>query len=422
MEIGMKRIRKSIYIIPILVILVACGVASPIPTSTATTTPAIQVSSQEANTPTLGSPTITEMPSATLDPDSPEGCINLKPVDFNPAEFNGLLTLFGSNSNHLFNPKTNQNLDIDKNGNQIFYPGSISPNKKYMLTSTHTGNDVHSDIRTADRIIKKDIQIPDSWIFGRWLNNDQMAFFSLVPEEDVNIFNPFTGDTKKIRPELPNALVMDFSSLFKIIYYYVDPTSKRVIYGDQDGKLILWDIETRKEIASLPALVKPNGYLASPVEVFHPFGWTQDGRKFVTPWPISESNQPLANELYVFDMSGELKKLTSLNKEYSFAEVDFPIWSPDGSQIGFALRLAKTDTHPRKPYQWLAVLNTSTLETKVYCLGVDMPVIWSPDGQRLIINIDETSRDHKSILVDLINQTQAVINTNSMYVNDWMAP
>ena len=420
----MKWIRKSIFIIPIVVVIVACNVASPISTSTATITPVIPVSSQEANTPTLPSPTITVMPSATKNAlDLPEDCINLKSVDFNPIEFNGLLTLFGTSSNHLFDPKANQNLDIDESGNQIFYPGLISPNKKYVLVSTHNnGNNIYFDIRTADRIIRKDIQIPDSWIFGRWLNNEEMAFFSLVPEEYVNIFNPFTGDTKKIRPELPNALVMDFSSLFKIIYYYIDPTLKRVIYGDQDGKLILWDIEARKEIVSLPALVKPNGYLASPVEVFHPFGWTQDGRKFVTPWPISESNQPLANELYVFDMSGELKKLTNLNKEYSFAEIDIPIWSPDGGRIGFALRIGKTDANPRKPDQWLAILDTSTLETKVYCLAIDTSVIWSPDGQRLIINIDGTSRDHESILVDLINQTQTVINTNSMYVYDWLSP
>ena len=382
-------------------------------------TPEIQPTVQETNTPTAAASTITAMPSATLDPDSPEGCINLKPVDFNPTEINGLLVLYDTNSIiHLLDPKTNQFVDIDKDGNRIFNATYIlSPNKKYMLAGSPTSE--YLILKTADKEIITNVKISDS-TQARWLDNEHVSYLSLKqPEQDLIVFNPFTGEQQTIHLDLPNAEIMEYSPSQRLVFYFIDPTLRRVIYNTKDGGVVLWNLETNKEMTSL----------APPAESsFFSFQWSPDGTKFVTPFT---DRFFAANELYMFSMDGKLEQLTHFSQKYSYASVELPAWSPDGQHIGFWLRIGDSNSDPRKLRQWLAVLDANTLETTIYCLadnpqpGEFSEIVWSPDGQQLIVSFGSHLKNNfKSILVDLKRQTQAAFDfdAQNMAVYDWMAP
>jgi Tol biopolymer transport system component len=156
--------------------------------------------------------------------------------------------------------------------------------------------------------------------------------------------------------------------------------------------------------------------------------WSPGGTKIVTPWPKGATW--LANELVTIDMDGNTTKLTNFNESYSFANLEDPVWSPDGQHIGFWLKVSNADnSNPSDLRQWLAVVDTSSLETQIYCMAYSIPIypafsiVWSPDGQQLIANIRLPNGDMQPTLVNLINQTQTIIDgTQGMRVKDWLAP
>jgi WD40 repeat protein len=193
-----------------------------------------------------------------------------------------------------------------------------------------------------------------------------------------------------------------------------------VIYNNKDGGVVLWDLETNREMNSLWPLEETS---------FFPYQWSPDGTKFVTPRSDTIS-ATTNNELYMVNMmDGKLEELTHFNLKYPYASVHLPAWSPDGHHIGFWLRIGDSNSDPRKLRQWLAVLDTDTLETTIYCLadkpqsGPSSGIVWSPDGQQLIVTFgSQLDGTLTPILVDLVHQTKAVLDTQNMLVEDWMAP
>jgi hypothetical protein len=418
-------------ILLILCILAGCAAPTPIPdiqpkmeaTSTSTllapTVTALPLSTKQmalTSTPTLAVSTLTALPLPTIDADAslPGGCVKPRSIAFDPATITGYLIVQDSRmDDHLFDPQTNQFLDVDKEGHKTFYPSFISPNKKYMLAEDDKYNYV---LRTVDNVITN-IPNPIEWFAPRWLDNEHVAFLNTkTPKQDIIILNPFTGEQQNIHLEIPNAKSERIGLAYSVIFYAIDPTLKRVFFNDQSGRLVLWDIESQKELASLPS---PAG------DTHLPFMWSPDGKKYVTPWPEISAGKIPANELYVFGMDGSLEQLTHLNSKYAFANVEDPFWSPDGRRIGFWLRIGETDSNPQELPQWPAVLDTENLETTIYCLNTPQPeqayyIAWSPNGQQLIVSFDPPGKQVTSILVDITNQTQTIIDTQNMVVRDWM--
>jgi hypothetical protein len=395
--------------------------------SPATVTPGIQASPTEAivTATTLPVPSATVTPSATVEPDFPEGCINLTETTLDTGILNGLFVVYDSDnsSSHFLDPKLNQVLDIEEKKQISSFASApsfsigVSPNKKYLQIYFIDKN--YGMIRTVDQVIKTyDTQEQEDWNRGRWLDNERMFFqYWLVPNGGmIVIYNPFTGEQKNIQLDLPNPYIVH-ESLGKVAWVKadIDPTLKRVLYNDKDERLVLWDLDTQKEIASLP----------SPMDVTDGT-WSPDGKEFAIPSP---STIGAPQEMFIMNMDGAVK-MTSFNQKYPFASVsNRPLWSPDGRRIAFWLQVSNiANADPKTLRQWLAITDTTTLETQIYCLSSGKPptggggIIWSPDSTQVIVNTDALSEEVKPVLVDLTNLTQTELDTHGLRVTDWMSP
>src|SRR5215207_543641 len=119
--------------------------------STATVTPNIQADPTETNATAKTLPA----PSATLEPDFPEGCVNLTETPLDTTVLNGLLIVANKYGNdYFFDPKSNQILDIeekrklsavDPDADNI--TARVRPDKKFMQVSLIGKS--HNIIRTV---------------------------------------------------------------------------------------------------------------------------------------------------------------------------------------------------------------------------------------------------------------------------------
>ena len=398
--------------------------------SPATVTPGIQASPTEtiatATTPSI--PSVTVKPSATVEPNFPEGCVILTEVPFNTDSLNGLLVITDfallNFSSYFLDPKSNQLLDIETR-TQISWDTpttnvsttKVSPNKKFIQAYLTDKN--YDILGTVDQVIKTyDTQGQEDWNRGRWLDNERMFFqYWGYPHGDtIVIYNPFTDEQKNIQLALPNPYIV-YESLGKVAWVKadIDPTLKRVLYNDKDERLVLWDLDNQKEIASLP----------SPMDVTDGT-WSPDGKEFAIPSP---STIDAPQEMFIMNMDGAVK-MTNVNQKYPFASVsNRPFWSPNGRYIAFWLKISNIpNPNSDKLPQWLAITDTTTLDMQIYCLSPNKPptggggIVWSPDSTQVIVNTDVLSGEAKPILVDLTYLAQAKVDTQGFWVDDWMAP
>jgi Tol biopolymer transport system component len=276
-------------------------------------------------------------------------------------------------------------------------------------------------ISTLHNIIKTyDTQGQEDWNRGKWLDNERMFFqnWSDAPHGiyTIVIYDPFTGEQKNMQFDLPNPyIVEDTGGRVTWVKADIDPTLKRVLYNDKDERLVLWDLDTQKEITFLPSMTD-----------LLEGAWSPDGKKFAIRFPSSNS---APTELFTIDMDGNVKT-TSFNQMYPFANVDiWPSWSPDGHRVAYWLRISNVaNADPETLRQWLAITDITTLDTQIYCLSPNKPstsggnIVWSPDSTKVIINSDVISEEVKPVLVDLTHLTQTELDTHGLRVIDWMAP
>jgi WD40 repeat protein len=267
--------------------------------------------------------------------------------------------------------------------------------------------------------------VGDDWVLARWLDNERVVFLhrilggQAVQPQDVVIYNAFTSEQSSLRLDLPNPYTFDNAGgPMNLIRASLDPALKRVVFIDKKHSLVLWDLETQKEMASVP--------LADDVSQFGSDNWSPDGKKFVSTSPNTQETSvhgpiPTANELFMFDMmNNKLIQLSHYNQIYQFANVTSPAWSPDNRYIAFWLRTGDDKVDIRNLQQWLAILDTSTLKTTTYRSSFDAlsAPLWSPDGQQLIVRMID-----RFALIDLTHKTRSIIpETQDRVIENWMTP
>lgn len=390
--------------------------------SPAAATPTIQASPTEvtATATTPPTPSVTIAPSATLEPDFPAECVNLTETSPNSNVLNGFLVVYDfDNDNFYFlDPKSDQLTDIEKQiplswdaPDTDVTSARVSPNKKFVQAYV-TGKD-YNVLSTVDEIINTySDQGQEDWNRGRWLDNEHMVFQIWLDAPHgsykIVIYNPFNGEQKNMQINLLNPyIVEDTGGVITWVRADIDPTLKRVLYNDKDENLVLWDLDTKKEITSLPPLTDVTDGT-----------WSPDGKKFAIP-SLSPTYDP--TEYFIIDMDGTVKK-TSFNQKYPFANVErWPEWSPDGRYIAFQLKISNAaNANPHDLRQWAAIMDTNTLDTQIYCLSGR--VVWSPDSTQVIINNQVSDDEVKPVLVDLTQQTQTTLDTHGLPVTDWVSP
>ena len=393
--------------------------------------PSPQPAPEEIQTPTLPVPTETETLSGTSTPeaDYPKGCVDLATTTLDGTGPDGLFVMRDERLNNYFlDPKSNKLSDLGEERNSVAF-FAISPNRKFILAGsaeTCTNGECRYILRTAEKIIKNSILIPEDWFATRWLDNERVIVVSRLQQNDVKVLNPFSGDQTNVHMDLRNPYTIEAGRFERVAPTSLDASLKRVVFNERDGTLILWNLDAHEVIASLP--------LADAVSSFDSNLWSLDGRKFVTTSP----NAPLwatppveslwaANELFTLGVDGNLAQLTNYNHEYQFANVSNPSWSPDNRHIGFWLKVGDANSDPENLRQWLAIIDTSTFETKIYCLSFSIPslpafpLVWSPDGEQLIANTRLPNGDVRPTLVNLTDQTQALISSaQGMFVENWV--
>lgn len=420
------------------IVLLLLFVLSSCSSSTTPATPRNQPVPKETATQTPTSPTKTPTPTSTFTPtlslkeiaqaDFLKNSIDLTPATFESVILDGSIVFSDSQTDNYFfyDMKNKKIVDIGKSHEETITDLEVSPNKKLMLVSICPKGICDHILRTVDKILKTNLATEDDWALARWLDNERFVFLPqikpgqpLQPQHEV-IYNVFTGEKSNLQLYLPNPETIGKSggpdNMFQAS---LAPSLKRVIFTDRNNRLVLWNLDTQKEMAALPR--------ALGVSEFGSNGWSPDGKKFVTISPydfIDPFGRGImaANELFIFDMDGNLTQLTHYNEKVPFVSIHKPSWSPDNRRIAFWLTIGDDATDPQHLQERLAIFDTSTFEARLYRSASRAPstsLVWSPDGQQLIIHVWKTDLT----LVDLAHETESSIpDTQNMWALDWMAP
>jgi hypothetical protein len=275
------NMQKIITMIPILLMMYGC-------TPTAAT-PIIQASPTEVTATTTIQPTlsVTSEPSTTLEPDFPQGCINPTETPLDAGALNGIFVVSDADWRNLgiyfWDPRSNKLIDIEKQiplswdvPDTDVFSVNVSPNNKYLVAYLWDKN--YAMIRTVDEVLNTfSTEGQEDWNRPKWLDNERMGFqlWFDAPYGSYTtvIYNPFTGEQKNMQIDLPNPYIeKDTGGRVTWVKADIDPSLKWVLYNDKEERLVLWDLDNEKEIASLP----------SPTDVTDGT-WSPDGNKFVIP-------------------------------------------------------------------------------------------------------------------------------------------
>lgn len=420
---------KFVIVLWLLFILSGCSpaLATPVnqpgPEETATQSPSLP-----KKTRTLVPPTSTVLSQGIAGADIIKNSIDLTPTAFESVTVDGFLVLTNLRTDdYFFYDMKNQKIVGIGNNHEKITSYSVSPNQKFILAGACPVDKCDYILRTVDKIINIDLPAEDDWILARWLDNERVVFLPRIkPDQPVQplnevIYNVFTGEKSSLQLYLPNPETLGNSGgPGNLFVASLAPSLKQVVFNDQDGRLVLWDMDTKKEMVSLS--------LAPYTGAFGSNGWSPDGKKFVTTSPykfqVDAYGKDIwaANELFIFEMDGNLTQLTHYNQKLPFATIFKPKWSPDNRHIAFWLTIGDDASRPKNLQQWLAVFDTNTLETKIFRSAsntVSSSIVWSPDGQQLIVS----DWDSNLTLVDLAGETQSPIpDTQDMRIGDWMVP
>jgi hypothetical protein len=436
----MKNLSNKILCLFLIFSLFACspGTGLPIPSETPQAQPTVTEAKSFATetfdvTPTVPSPTGAALPTATSAASLAEAHLTIKCLDISPAlpenaDLSGKLILFREFINGKgFTADGDAIMDLQTRTLTPIEEGvvsiSVSPDRERLAYFyAHHGADGKRDavtliIKNMDgKVLAKVPGDVDNWDGFYWLDNKRVV---ITLYNQPLVLNPFTRehyDLSKWYAQSPGGLkttpVWGVNGVF-------DSQLSRLFYIQEDDTMLLWDLKSKKILAKLTPTIT---YGPKHPTIYAPYDqpkWLWDDSQIILAYSPSDALNP-SDEFYGVNRNGQITQLTYLSKYYPEVAIKNFSLSPDGRLVAFFF----IDISNKEKLEQLAILDLATLKVTNYCTPngstpwAGRPV-WSPDGQKLLIERMEADQSVKTILIDLVTE-YAVPLVDNLMPADWM--
>jgi Tol biopolymer transport system component len=333
----------------------------------------------------------------------------------------------------------------------------VSPSRDKFANQIVDDNTLQYSIFIADPNDQKITQVlskPDWFTASRWFDDQHLLIRTTneTPPYTVELFNPFTGETRALIPDFPGISQKEVDWEFSGPVSY-DHSLVYAVYAFWDSdkaehEYVLYNISSKTRLATLAGSSHETAYIfsgriASRDGVSNnPPQWSPDDTSAAVISSAPEKPGAI-DEIFAVTKDGEIQRLTYFANSYNTARINNLSWSPDGNSIAFWVSLDPAPYElPQNAYQNvnLAVLDTKTLEITIYCLngdnigetngapstpkflsyGVPAP-IWSPDGTQLVIE-NRYADDNSRLLILDIPAGKSFELLKNVVPQGWMNP
>lgn len=259
---------------------------------------------------------------------------------------------------------------------------------------------------SQERIV---LDIDSSATVGGWPNNELIFLISGQSIEKFGntiILNPFTQEQNEfVFGGLPNYLDyqpgMNGSYLFAHSNLMPDSTLKRLVYPaiiENRFTTILWDVENKKELASLRLYL--DQWFNDPL-------WSLDGENFLIMGFDDEEHV----EWFQISRNGNIQQVTYLGKFLRDYKIEKTSRSWDGRYLAFQLFY---DSGENIKY---IILDLKAPSLEGFCINSisnqSSALVWSPDNRYLAITDGDTGVSSQVLLVDIVDQEVSQIGKDT---------
>jgi dipeptidyl aminopeptidase/acylaminoacyl peptidase len=424
----MKKTGLLVNIITMAILFASCSVISKQPTSiyelpTVTTT--LVPSHSDTSTAADTALTPVSTPSVATNPSLIMECLDVSQNLQSGSTVRGTI-IYRENGDpgsvYLWNMETGDKELISTKGGEILGDFIVSPDGHWLaytrsiidgIVTIGKTLEIISSSRQAHEKIDLDVNTAG---LSRWLNNEQLIIMKgLEPTAAQVVINPFTKQQQELLLDLQDIYNNNPSLTWRqqgIII--LDPTLTMVVYAGMPADVVLMDTTNNQVITRISPVP-----IADSIPV-----WSPNGSQFVITNADISDPQNLHYELFSISRFGLVSQLTNLAAYYQTTFILSYTWSPDGRYIAFWF---ENNTMPTDTVD-LAVLDTSTLELKNYCLnstyqGYNVPpsLFWSPDSRQMVVELSDQNGQATSrmILIDILENWATQIAENLTPIG-WM--
>lgn len=285
----------------------------------------------------------------------------------------------------------------------------ISPNGEWLAYNIYTfaNNSTILIVEPSQNILTNSsrerivLDIDSSAVVGGWSNNELIFLISGQSMEKFGntiMLNPFTQEQNEfVFGGLPNYLDyqpgMNGSYIFAHSNLMPDSTLKRLVYPaviENRFTTILWDVENKKELASLRLYL--DQWFNDPL-------WSLDGENFLIMGFDDEEHV----EWFQISRNGNIQQVTYLGEFLNDYKIEKPSRSWDGRYLAFQLFY---DSGENIKY---IILDLKAPALEGFCIDVtsnqgDGAPVWSPDNRYLAITDGDTGVSSQVLLIDIVDQ------------------
>lgn len=358
-------------------------------------------------------------------------CLEIAPIPPGGQSYSGIIVLRELTNEHLLAVEaTKPPSPIGVKGRDRLFDPAVSPQGRFLayrrVMYDEQGNIVTKELEIVDAngVVQASLPWRRGWIGFYWPDEDRLVvgaaetdLLNRTEHLAYLVINPFTGRQQSLDDIAPP----DVYDIPPLPYWngigpqVYDSTLTQVAYLQLvegiEWAYALWDSKSAQTLVSVQTFDNEQ----QPI-------WSPTGERFIVAANPIETRADLKFELYAFDRTGAVNKLTNLTAYSPRTYIQSYSWSPDGRYVAFWLNIEVPPDHNQQfGQQNLAVLDTYTLQVTNYCLSGDFSTsrarlvsapIWSPDGRQLIVENRYAEKVSRVIWVDITENVAAQIADN----------